>query len=207
MYERLYLDLDRTVLNTSRFSEAVIAALEEAYDVPASEFQQRMPDFYIHHGAMQYYDCFAHVTMLGLDIAEVKDRLRTVLQGGDYVYADARRLIKTLADHSIETIILSYGPHNYQDFKFSFLPEVSHIPFVATLEFKEEFLAAQSPKRSLLVDDKLVSPLPDWCDQFLIDRAASVARRQEGERLWRINSLEAVESALSLEYNEPNQEG
>jgi hypothetical protein len=202
MYEHIYLDLDRTLLDTPRFSDAIITAFERAYHVAANDFQAQMPQFYVHHGDMQYYDFYGHVAMLGHDPQEVTERLRPVLSGQDFLYPDARALIMALADAPAQASVLSYGPENYQSYKFSLLPELHHLPFVATLQFKQDYLVDQPHVSSLLVDDKIVAPLPAWCSQFLIDRSAAAPKSEESERLWRINSLAAVESALSLEYNE-----
>lgn len=207
MYRQVYLDLDRTLFDTPLFSEAVIAAFETLYNVPAKEFQAQMPQFYVQHGAMQYYDFYGHVRMLGYDPHDVSERLRPLLTGHDFLYADAHRFLKVLADSSLKVSILSYGPENYQNFKFSLLRELQHVPFIATLQFKQDYLVSQSQVPSVIIDDKIVAPLPPWCSQFLIDRTAAVQKSQEDERLWRINSLAVVETELSLGYNERNEKG
>jgi|GEM_PF-3030256 len=206
MYERLYLDLDRTLFDTVRFSDALIAAFEDIYKVPARDFRAQMPQFYVHHADMQYYDFYGHVASLGHNPAAVAERLRPELAGGDYLFADAHSLLAALsAVPPVQTTILSYGPSNYQQYKVSFVPELQRLPFVATLQFKQDYLASKPPAPSLLVDDKLVAPLPTWCSQFLIDRSATAAKIAESAHVWRINSLETVETAVSLAYNERNQ--
>lgn len=206
-YQHVYLDLDRTLLDTPRFSEAVIAAFEDVYNVPAQDFQEQMQRFYVHHGDMQYYDFYGHVAMLGYDSHDVAERLRSALAGRDFLYPDARHLIKTLARMPVQVSVLSYGPENYQGYKYSLLTDLHHLPFVATLRFKQDYLVDQPHVPSLLVDDRKVAPLPSWCRQFLIDRTAAAPKSQEGECHWRINSLHAVETELSLGYNEGNQKG
>lgn len=204
---RIYLDLDRTLLNTPVFTEAVITAFAQEYGVPAKDFEGQMPGFYVHHGVMQYYDFFGHMKLLGHEASEVMNRLRPQLAERDFLYPDAYQLLRVLAAHDIETSILSYGPEDYQGFKYSLISELQQIPFVATLQFKQDYLAKQSPAESLLVDDRVVTDLPGWCTQFLIDRAADATKSKEGDRLWRINSLSAVETALTVRYNEPNEKG
>jgi hypothetical protein len=206
-YQHIYLDLDRTLLDTPRFSEAVIVAFEQTYSVPAKDFQGQMPQFYVRHGDMQYYDFYGHARMLGHDPHEVAERLRPMLAGQDFLYPDARDLVEKLKHAPVQASVLSYGPENYQGFKFSLLSELHHLPFVATLQFKQDFLVDQPQVPSLLVDDKIVSPLPTWCSQFLIDRSAAAPKSPEGEHVWRINSLQVVVTELSLEYNERNEKG
>jgi hypothetical protein len=207
MYQHVYLDLDRTLLDTPRFSEAVIAAFEAVYNVPAQDFQAHMPEFYVHHGDMQYYDFYGHVAMLGHDPHDVAEKLRPLLAGRDFLYPDAHHLLKKLANTSLPVSVLSYGPENYQAFKCSVQPELHHLPFVATLQFKQDYLAGQPSVPSLIIDDKIVASLPPWCSQFLIDRTAAMSKSHEAERLWRINSLAVVETELSLGYNERNEKG
>lgn len=202
-YQHIYLDLDRTLLDTPRFSQAVITAFEQEYRVPAKEFQEQMPQFYVRHADMQYYDFYGHVRMLGHDPHEVTERLMPLLAGSDFLYPDVRPLLARLARTSVQVSVLSYGPEDYQGFKYSLLPELHGLPFVATLRFKQEYLAEQPQLPSLLVDDKAVRPLPEWCSQFLIDRTAGSLKSHEGERLWRINSLDVVET----EYNGRNEKG
>lgn len=206
-FERVYLDLDRTLFDTDLFSDTLFTAVENIYGISAGQFHKDMPNYFIHHGALRYYDFFAHVTALGLDPQEVQEHAHRFLRAGDFMFADAHLLLKTLKDLPVEISIVSFGPSNYQDFKVSFLPDLHRIPLVTILENKAAYLAAQDALPTLLVDDRVVAPLPSWCTQYIIDRESAAEKTKESPRLWRINTLRAVETALELGYNEPNQKG
>jgi hypothetical protein len=205
--ERLFLDFDRTLLDTDMFTHAVFGAVESIFAIPAVQLASEVKDYYMYHGALQYYDFFAHVTALGLDPQVVEDEVRTFLMGGDYLFPDAHELLRFIAATGSEAYIVSFGPSNYQQFKYSVVRELQPLPLVTVLEDKSAYLAAQPPRSSLLVDDKPVKPLPEWCAQYIIDRKASQDITQEASKMWRIKSLQSVESAMSVGYNEPNQKG
>ena len=206
-FERIYLDLDRTLLDTDMFTTAVFSAVDSLYQIPSEQLHAEIPDYYIYHGQLRYYDFFAHMTALGLDPQQVEADVRAYLSGGDFLFPDAHDLVKFLADTDIEVSIVSFGPANYQEFKYSLLEPLHELPFATIMDDKADYLAAQEPKESLLVDDKLASPLPSWCTQFVIDRKLTKETEQQTHRLWRVNSLRSVESALRVGYNKPNQKG
>lgn len=204
-YERVLLDLDRTLLDTDAVTAAVLHALHTLYGLPEAELTQEVPTYYVGAGNLRYYDFFTHITAKGIDPLEAVTKIRATLAGKDFLYPDAHALLNFLAHAPQQVSVVSYGPANYQDFKFSLVPELQHMPFVTVLELKSAYLARLAAAPTLLVDDRVVAPLPGWCDQFIIDRSAPSARTQESPQSWRVNTLAVVESAIGVGYNERNQ--
>ena len=68
-----------------------------------------------------------------------------------------------------------------------------------------QIMAEQPAAPSWLVDDKLTHHLPPWCIMIHLDRQAAEPFARQNQKLWRINSLQSVETLMTVGYNEPNQ--
>ena len=206
---RIYLDLDRTLFNTEAFVADLFAAAEQAFGIPAATLAAEIPKFYSlqQQDNLHHYDFFAQIAAHNINVTEADRVLGQALAGHDYAYPDAKHLVQFLAATPCEVQILSFGTHHYQTFKYRMAPSLGSLPITVVSHAKATYLAAQSPAPSLLVDDKSSASLPPWCTLYLLDRTAPQPIAKQARGVWRINSLGAVETALTMGYNEPNQQG
>ena len=207
MPARIYLDLDRTLFNTPVFVPELTAAAEKLYGLDAVQFQKDIPKYYVSSadGNLQHYDFFAQIAAHGIDIHHAERELLDALHGRNYVYDDAREMLQFLGSTPFELEILSYGTQFYQLFKYKAAPELAGLPIKVVFHDKAAFIAGQPHEPSWLIDDKITNNLPEWCTMVLLDRTATAPFVRESPKLWRINSLQSVETLLTVGYNEPNQ--
>lgn len=204
---RIYLDLDRTLFNTPVFVPELVAAAEKLYGLDAQQFQKDMATYYLSSadGQLQHYDFFAQLAAHAIDIRHAERELLAALHGRNYVYDDAREMLQLLGSTPITLGIVSYGTQFYQLFKYKAAPELAGLPIKVVFHDKATYIAEQPHEPSWLVDDKITSNLPDWCVMILLDRTAKAPFVRESPMFWRINSLQSVETLLTVGYNEPNQ--
>jgi hypothetical protein len=204
---RIYLDLDRTLFNTPMFVPELVAAGEKLYGLDAEQFQKDIPKYYMSSagGQLQHYDFFAQIAAHGINIHHAERELLAALHGRNYVYDDARELLQFLGSSPIALQIVSYGTQFYQLFKYKAAPELAGIPIKVVFHDKATYIADQPHESSWLIDDKITRDLPEWCTMILLDRSAAAPFVRESPQFWRINSLQSVETLLTVGYNEPNQ--
>jgi hypothetical protein len=204
---RIYLDLDRTLFNTQAFVPELTAAAEKLYGLDAARFEKDIPKFYVSSadGKLRHYDFFAQIAAHGINIQHAERELLVALHGRNYVYDDAREMLQFLGGAPCILQIISYGTQFYQLFKYRAAPELAGLPIKVVFHDKASYIAQQPREPSWLIDDKITHNLPDWCTMILLDRTAAAPFVRESPRFWRINSLQSVETLLTVGYNEPNQ--
>lgn len=149
----VYLDLDRTLFQTSRSAEIwdAIAALYP--DVDAKTAFDSRSTYYRYIGDQYYHDMSAQLESLGLDPEEVYEKLRgTDLADGRFEFEYCPELIELLVSRA-EVSIFTFGADDYQRFKVSLCPSLRQLPVMTTLRAKADVLD-DSQEECWLVDDK-----------------------------------------------------
>lgn len=149
----VYLDLDRTLFQTSRTPE-LWEAIAELYPSvePGAAFAAR--DRYYHYvGDQYYYDMSAQLSDLGLESEAVYARLQSSkLADGRFEFEYCPELIQSLTARD-EVRIFTFGTDDYQRFKASLCPSLQGLSIMTTLRAKSEVLD-DSQEECWLVDDK-----------------------------------------------------
>jgi len=202
--KRVYLDLDRTLLDTQAIMQALTKAGSQLYgfdiDDLRREYDQVNKDYKA--GRLRAYSYFDQMSARGISAERARLDMEKALAGKSFLYSDVPGLLAFLNSGGYEVKIVTFGKTDYQMFKFGLAPELAQLPIVVVSEEKNVYLSQQSSVPSLLIDDKEIKPLPDWCKQALIDRKAPSGTLQEGDSLWRINNLALIANLL---YNDFNQ--
>lgn len=149
----VYLDLDRTLFQTSRSNEIWdgIAALYPHIDARAA-FESRSA-YYHYVGDQYYHDMSAQLESLGLIPEDVYEELRTSeLADGRFEFEYCRELIELLLARA-DVSIFTFGPDDYQRFKVSLCPSLRDLPVLTTLRAKADVLE-DNQEEAWLVDDK-----------------------------------------------------
>ncbi|MGH7196282.1 MAG: hypothetical protein ACREGJ_00765 [Candidatus Saccharimonadales bacterium] len=173
-----YLDLDRTLFDTERFVLELFKVAGRIYrekGVRRMRLLTDLPHQIRYVGDLSYYPFFDHLAEYGVDTQEAKKLLYEALKDNDFLYKDAHELLDWLESHGIQPHILTFGDKDYQSFKISLAPRLQNLPVTIVQESKGAFLARQACESAILVDDKLVTDLPEWCTGALLTRKKSVA--------------------------------
>ena len=207
--KRIYLDLDRTLIDTTAIMRALTQASAALYGFDINdlrqEYEQVSKDYMA--GTFRAYSFFDQAVARGVPAERARSDMQKALSGMHFLFPDVTRLLRFLAEQPYDVRVVTFGKTDYQTFKFSLAPELAHLPITVVPQEKNAYLSQQQSVPSLLVDDRIITPLPNWCTQALIDRKAPQQMTKESDKLWRINTLEAVETLLRVGYNEPNQKG
>lgn len=150
----VYLDLDRTLFQTTRIVE-IWQWLERRYPeiVDAERDLARMKQFYQWYDDLYCYDMSAHVRALGLVPGQVYRELATSeLADGRFEFPGCSALIDYLKTVALP-IILTYGTDDYQRCKVALCPSLAGVPVETTLSAKRDWLA-QHAAAGWLIDDK-----------------------------------------------------
>lgn len=192
----VYLDLDRTLLDTDACMNALLDQCEQLYGLSQDSIRAEIPQYYHYLGQLRYYDFFGQMAAHNLDPYQIEqDMIATINQ--DFLFPDAHDMLRYLTDNNYRLSILSFGKHNFQQLKYKLSPQLAHLPFVSVLYPKDRFISEGHTAPSLLIDDVVASNLPDYCTQFIIDRQASEEIKQEDAQHIRIRSLQNVEGILA----------
>jgi hypothetical protein len=163
----LLLDFDRTVFDLSSFLNDTRRYIWElpSEKTGGARAEDDILDIFERPGT---YPVAAH---------EALEQAAQRLPHKNYVYKDASRLLKRLAD-SIEVAVITFGRDDRQRFKRRFAPPIQQLPFVVTGDNKGILLAGglrrswlggvkvdlpelrQRYARIILIDDNPVSFLP-----------------------------------------------
>lgn len=163
----LLLDLDRTLLDTDRFTDLVA---RQVFTLTGTRHNPR----HYHNGDGCNYEAFtaAMETPPCLFEQAVRRAAKTSLL--TLLYPDVWPLLSRpgrVADTSIDIAILTFGNTQYQKLKISSLPPLTPLPAHITQEPKRDYIARNFPNRAgWLVDDKPNQNLPDGWGEIHLDR-------------------------------------
>lgn len=194
---RVYLDLDRTLLDTEKLVHHLFVACEKLYGLSQQMLRTEIPDFYFSVGNLRHYDLFAQLEAHGIGYDQARHDLAQALAGIDVAMPGLTELLQFVAAHHLEAHVVSFGKTDYQMFKYHMLPPVHRLPITVIFEDKNVWLDKQSTTPSVLIDDKRTWPLPQWCTQLLLDSKAGYEPVQESNQLWTVNSLTSAISVLT----------
>jgi hypothetical protein len=195
-HKTIFLDMDRTLLNTHEFVQAIWRAAEKHYRINSGHAIAEMPKYYRNVGELRYHDMYLQLSeMFGLDPDEVVATIRPDLQQQDFMYADAKSVL-ALQKNDLELRIITFGEPWFQQVKLSFLPALSHLPRDILVEGKGEFLARVYPQAAgWIIDDKHNPHLPPAIQEVYLDRASDTSfTKKDGIII--INSLKHFQEAL-----------
>lgn len=149
----VYLDLDRTLFQTSRTPEIWEAIAELYPDIdPQAAFAER-ETYYHYVGDQYYYDMSTQLRDRGLEPDAVYSQLQTSKLGdGRFEFEYCPELIQSLTAKA-EVQIFTFGTDDYQRFKASLCPSLHGLPIMTTLRAKADVLE-DSQEECWLVDDK-----------------------------------------------------
>lgn len=165
----LVLDFDRTLFNTDEYFTWVVDLLESDFGVPRVVALRDFPKYKHVNFNLQYYDFFAHIGAMGLDLDQVEQTIIRKLQGRG-LYSDVAGILAGLPD-SLECIVLTYGDPRHQRLKYT----VSglQLPMHISPGQKGEWLQKHyGDKRGLMVDDRIIYDLPSEFAYEQVDRTA-----------------------------------
>lgn len=152
----VYLDLDRTLFNTAKISDAW-DYIGKLYPEAKDAFDNH-EDYFHYVGDLYYYDMGAHLTSLGLEPAEVYAAVAgSELGDGRFELEGCKALVDSLVRDGYDVSVLTFGSDDYQRFKVSLCPSLRGVPVMTTLRPKTEVLE-ELGEECWLVDDR---PLGD----------------------------------------------
>lgn len=177
----VFLDLDRTLLDTSKFDALRWPLLDSLYpEIHAQTEHKNQDGFYVHFGDLYAYDFTKHMESLGLPVNEVYEAIRgSNLADGRLEYDGVREFIERLKER-FELTILTFGLEDYQRLKVDVCPSLEGIEVITTLEQKAKLLADAGDV--WLVDDKSIGDeLTENVKFIQIDHTKKVAK---SEKAW-----------------------
>lgn len=168
------IDLDKTLFPTWKFIDELARELETTLDIDGEWFRWHVHDSHTPGvDGLRYYDFFAQLEALGLSGDEVEAHVLKYMSGKDYVYEDVPAFLSFLRQdvRPDNIILLTYGERRFQKLKFNCASSLKELDFVATLEPKRNYFYANLKEdRGIVIDDKVISGLPDNFSQFKLTR-------------------------------------
>lgn len=149
----VFLDLDRTLFNTTAFGLEKWRFLGDTYpQIDGQREHANQHNFYVQDGDSYAYDFATHLEALNLKVDEVyMALLQSEIADGRLEYAGVSDLVAWIRRHG-EVRVLTYGIDDYQRLKASLCPSLEGVEVITTLRPKGEYLADKG--RAWLVDDK-----------------------------------------------------
>ncbi len=192
---KIFVDLDRTLLDTTRFTDEIWDFLGTKYNIDATLEKSRIQQFYGKLG----YDLFKHLTATGLtDHPSITAQLMPFLSQKSLLFDDALPAIAVLKEIG-EVTILTLGVRQLQELKLSVLRDLQQLPAVIVEYSKARYIVREVPESCILIDDKQIAgELPANVRFIHLDRAQTEPVIRQ-ESFVSINSLEHIEQALALQ--------
>ena len=154
----VYVDLDRTLFQTSR-TEEIWQAVEQLYPaIDANEQSARATEFHTDTPYGYCYDFFAQLKSLGIDSNDARRRLLTLPLADGRLQFDGEAELVAWLNERADVTILSFGKRDYQSFKQALCPALDGIPLETVMGSKGEWLADKG--ECWLIDDKPQTDLP-----------------------------------------------
>jgi hypothetical protein len=128
---RLYiLDLDRTLFDTKRFFDDLLAALGRSHGLDPDKAKASMAEF-VDPEAGGYDPHGHHEKLLGLSADQLDALITRELSGRDYLFPDATAWLEDKrADKDNEFVILTQGRPRYQQLKLAHAAAARSLPMV-----------------------------------------------------------------------------
>ena len=160
----VFLDLDRTLFNTSLFDEERWKLLARLYPevIDLETEQARQTKFYVYRGKLYFYDFSAHMKNLGLDVERIYRQITdSHLADGRLEHQGVLRLINFLRGLG-QVQVLTFGAEDYQSLKISLCPSLRNVKSIITDQEKGVFFRSHShlPGEVWMIDDKPIDNLP-----------------------------------------------
>lgn len=195
---KIFVDLDRTLLDTGLFVAALWHYLGKKYGVDTEAEKLRAPEFYDYDGDLYDYRFFDHLEQLQLgDVNTLSFELTLHLREQSLLFNDVEAGIKTLDELGGFTI-LTFGNERYQRFKLSCVPELARFPVVIVQQHKKHFFSEQCLDSCVLIDDKnLAGTLPENVGFYQIDRTQPLPVVDHGNYI-SVRKIQNIKEALKI---------
>lgn len=158
MADRLYiLDLDRTLFDTGRFFNDLLAALGRSHNLDLAQSRATMAEF--NDPETGGYDPHEHhERLLGISAGELDRIVAQELGHADYMFTDATAwLTAKRREEGTDFVILTVGRPRYQKLKLEHAPAAQGLPMVVlpsakAIYIKEHYLNTGA-KEVTFIDD------------------------------------------------------
>jgi hypothetical protein len=192
----LFVDFDRTLFDTAKFTTELWKAVARRYDLDTEKAKAEGQSYFSYVGNLYDYDFFAHMrSMTGQSDAAIADAVREDLAGQDFRYADSGEAF-AWANEGHDVRILTFGNEPYQRLKLSLTAEFMDLPIMIIREAKGEYLGwAHAAQQGWLVDDKPDQRLPIGFKEINLNRASDLPIAQQSGYVI-VNSLKHVRNIL-----------
>lgn len=190
----LLLDLDRTLLNTDLFFEAMWRLAARVYGVDAGKEMERAHRYFTYYDDSYDYRFFDHLQEAVSSTRQTASPEKfSVAARNEYANAF---LYPDVTDDIVRSIdeIVTFGGAEYQRLKLFVSPRLQNIPHRITLKHKSDLIAETYGRQPvILIDDKPIGNTMRPPARFI-----QIIRDQSGEELpaSAIRSLSELPSAL-----------
>lgn len=163
----VYLDFDKTLFDTPRFSADLQRLIANAAGLPNEQVASDSSQFRT-HARLGGYSFEAHLRAYGLDPEIMWQQLHALTHTNDYLYPDASHFVQSLRAEGFDPQILSFGERRFQEAKIMpTLPRLAGelgaraLSYTVVYEPKNGYLASlHSGEQGVLVDDIPSQQLP-----------------------------------------------
>jgi hypothetical protein len=193
----LFIDFDRTLFDTSAFTNDLWLSLATRYGIDAEQAKEEGKAYFNYVGNLYDYDFFGHMRRLtGESDAVIADAVIQDLAGRQFLFGDSDEVF-AWQQAGYDVRILTFGNEPYQRLKFALTPGVvEKLPVVIIREPKADYLAsAHAEQLGWLVDDKPNQRLPVGFTEINLDRTAQLPV-SNGSGYVIVNSLTHVRNIL-----------
>jgi hypothetical protein len=173
-YDKVYLDLDRTMFDTDAYVMHCATCLINHLGVDSIEFISETKKHSIIVDEKTYhYLMFGHCKHYGLNPVMAAEFLIDNIEPNMFIYPDILEFFASFnAKHKLE--IVTFGSDQEQQFKIDVSPVLDGITAHISMRPKSEVLAEISKGlRAVIIDDKLIPNLPKNVDQIHITRGVT----------------------------------
>lgn len=169
-----YIDLDDTLYRTMYGYGELCRAASQLYGIKYFSLILRLLrmrskyDFGdgVRHSSRFFYTLRSY----GIDSVEAEALLSKQLKSKDLLYPDAIIFLDWLKKKNISPTILTFGDPETQEFKMSLIPQIHHFDRVVVQQPKQHYLKNLAKHDAILIDDRPVNDLPQWCKGVLLAR-------------------------------------
>ena len=190
----LLLDLDRTLFDTDRYTNALLQAIAPQLGMTAATLTAEVPTEYVVSplGGGSYYDMTRHLSRHGLAFSDIEQCAMGLPD--DFLFPDAIRLLRALSASSRDAQVLTHGEQKTQELKLVVCQPLGSLAAHVTLTPKGVFIAEHWPEtKGMIIDDKDIADLPEGWMGVRINRAANAGVQElTGSSSFQISSLDYV---------------